>query len=136
MSQRLESLVFSLGSLLLGSLFVLGGINKVISYNETLARMQQVGLSPSELLLPATIALELVGGLIVVSGYRRGLIWAAPSLAVFTLATNVFFHRFWDFDGVVRQLELSLFFKNISISGGLILLVALALAEGRWAQQS
>jgi len=45
---------------------------------------------------------------------------AALILAGFTLATNFFFHDFWTMDGNVRELELSLFFKNIAIAGALL----------------
>jgi putative oxidoreductase len=103
----------------LASLFLLGGINKIPNFAATAARMEEVGLAPAALLLPATIALELVGGLIVALGLRWHQI-AAAAPCVFTLATNAFFHRFWELDGQIAQLELSLFFKNVAIAGALL----------------
>ena len=47
---------------------------------------------------------------------------AALVLAGFTLSTNFIFHDFWTMDGDRAALELSLFFKNVSIAGGLVLL--------------
>lgn len=107
----------------LASLFVLGGANKIFTFAPTASRMEEVGLSPSALLLPATIALELVGGLMIALGLR----WrqqAAIVLFTFTLATNVFFHRFWELSGAMAQLELSLFFKNVAIAGALLYFAA------------
>jgi putative oxidoreductase len=107
------------GRVVLASLFVLAGLNKILNYNDTLTVMRDAGLEPAPLLLPITILLELGGGLLVAFG-RRFTVLAAIALAVFTIATNLFFHQFWLFTGPEAILQLSLFFKNISIAGGLI----------------
>ncbi len=107
------------GRMVLASLFILAGPNKIMNFTATTERMVSVGLQPSMILLPLTIALELLGGLILARGGR----WAVPTgivLAIFTLATNLFFHRFWEIQGSVRELELSLFFKNVAIAGALL----------------
>ena len=107
------------GRIARASLFLLGGLNKVLNYTATLASMEAVGLSPALLLLPLVIGLELIGGALVAFG-RRGATLAALALAVFTLSTNLFFHDFWNMDGDIAALELSLFFKNVSVVGGLL----------------
>lgn len=109
------------GRIALALLFLLGGLNKILNYTATLASMEAVGLSPAPLLLPLVIGLELIGGALVAFG-RRGAALAALALAMFTLSTNVFFHDFWNMDGDIAALELSLFFKNVSIAGGLLFL--------------
>ncbi|MEL7546066.1 MAG: DoxX family protein [Pseudomonadota bacterium] len=117
---QFDRIAFHAGRVLLASLFILGGFNKLASYAETLVRMDLVGLSPAFILLPATILLEIGAGLIVIAG-RRYAVVAALALATFTLATNVFFHRFWAIEEPLRSLEISLFFKNVAIAGGLLL---------------
>lgn len=107
----------------LASLFLLGGLNKVLTFTETEARMAEAGLQPAALLLPATIALELIGSACVIYG-RRPAVFAAAALAAFTLATNLWFHRFWELSGEIAALELSLFFKNVAIAGALIFVSA------------
>ena len=107
------------GRVLLASLFVLGGINKVLNYAPTQESMIQAGLTPAEILLPLTILLEFGGGLMVMWG-RFLAVPAALALAVFTLATNYFFHDFWTMSPPESTVELSLFFKNISVVGGLL----------------
>lgn len=104
----------------MASLFLLGGINKIANFEATAARMTEVGLSPASALLPAAIALELGAGLLLAIG-RWGSRPAALALALFTLATNIYFHNFWTLDGDVRALELSLFFKNVAIAGALLM---------------
>lgn len=117
------------GRVTLAALFLAGGALKFTSYDQTLATMTAAALEPAALLLPATIALELGGGLLLAIG-RRGALPAALLLAVFTLATNVFFHDFWTMEGEVARLQGSLFLKNVAIAGGL-LFVAGTLAGSR-----
>lgn len=112
------NLYLLLGRIGLASLFLLGGVNKIINYPETLKAMTEVGLQPSSVLLPLTILMEISGALIIMVGRGKVHI-VAFSLAMFTLATNFFFHDFWTMNDEVRKLELSLFFKNVAIAGAL-----------------
>jgi putative oxidoreductase len=113
-----------------GLFFVLAGLSKILAYGQTAARMESVGLAPSQLLLPLTIALEMGGGLLVAFG-RNAAAPAALALAVFTLTTNAFFHRFWELGEPMRMLELSLFFKNVAIAAALVLIAATVTTPGR-----
>lgn len=117
----LSRAVLPVGRVVLASLFVLGGLNKLMNYGATQVQMSEVGLWPA--LLPLVIALELGGGLVVALG-RWGAVFAALALAAFTLVTNIFFHDFWAMSGEIAALELSLFFKNVSIAGGLLFAAA------------
>lgn len=116
---KIAPLARSAGRVALASLFLLGGLNKIMNYKATLSDMSAVGLEPAPMLLPLVIALELGAGVLMAIG-RFGAPLAAFALAGFTLATNIFFHNFWALDGEARAVELSLFFKNISIAGGLL----------------
>jgi putative oxidoreductase len=116
------------GRILVASLFILGGINKIGSYSETLQRMTESGLPLPDILLPLTILLELGGGLIVASGrFHSGLV--ALLLAGYTLVVNLVFHPFWALAGQQQAIELSLFFKNISVIGGLMVIAAIDLKK-------
>ena len=120
----------ALGRVLLGGFFVLAGLSKLLDPSAPVGMMAEQGFPAPGLLVWPVIALEMVGGALVAWGRR----WLAPTvlaLAAFTLATNLGFHRFWEMpDPVMRQLELSLFFKNLAIMGGLLLLLP-APAKGR-----
>jgi len=126
-NQLISTLIIS-GRFALASLFVLGGVNKIMNYNSTLESMKEVGLEPAMLLLPMVILLELGGGTLVAIGR-----WFAPLtalvLAVFTICTNLAFHDFWTMEGERAALEMALFFKNVSIAGGLVLVAGLQLKE-------
>ena len=113
------------GRATLASLFVLGGIAKIASPGLYLAMMNEAGIAPARPLLTLVIALELGGGLWVAAGLR-GHGAAAAALALHTLLVNALVHPFWHVDGSERIDEISFFFKNVSIAGGLLLVAALA----------
>ncbi|MEM6474742.1 MAG: DoxX family membrane protein [Pseudomonadota bacterium] len=120
----LQSFGYVIGRAGLASLFILGGLNKLISGDGTIARLQHAGLEPASLFLWLTIGLELGAGLALALGTRIASS-AALALAAFTLATNALFHQFWALEGEIASLELSLFFKNVAIAGGLLALASI-----------
>jgi len=109
------------GRVVTGAFFILAGVNKIVNYAETGQAMMEAGVT--SILLPLVIALEIMGGAIVLLGREgRLVVLAAFALAGFTLLTNLLFHRFWALDGTMAQLELSLFFKNIVVVGALLMI--------------
>ena len=129
-ADRTERTLIAAGRTILASLFVLGGIAKIASPAIYLEMMEAAGLEPARLLLNLVIALELGGGVWVASGLR-GHALAAVALAVHTLAINVLLHAFWELDGARRIDEISFFFKNVSIAGGLLLVAGVARLRAR-----
>lgn len=128
MPQPLSQIFLIVGRMALASLFVLGAINKIMNYQHTLLMMDDAGIPLSFAALPIVIMLELLGGLIIAMNHRFAPI-AALTLAVYTICVNAVFHRFWTMEDPLRALELSLFFKNISIAGGLLMIASGALAH-------
>lgn len=113
--------LYWLARALIVSLFILGGINKLLNFQSTAALMEAVGIPLVTIALPLTIIFELGGGLWVLSG-RRHSTPIAVMLAAYTIVINVLFHDFWNLAEPERALQLSLFFKNVSIAGGLLML--------------
>ncbi|MEM7098693.1 MAG: DoxX family protein [Pseudomonadota bacterium] len=111
-------------------LFILGGINKMVNFDPTLERMAHEGLPSVDLLLPIVILLELGGGIVLALG-RRYASSAAFTLALFTLLTNFVFHDFWNMQGQLAMLELSLFSKNVAIVSALTFLASACLVRDR-----
>jgi len=111
----MNSFIHLAGRILLAIIFILAGIGKIKDPAGTIGYMQSVGL-PGILLWP-TIALEVLGGLAIVVGFQTRLV--AFLLAGFTVVAAVMFHNnFGD------QMQMIMFLKDISIAGGLLLLVA------------
>ncbi|KRA52225.1 hypothetical protein ASD77_11065 [Pseudoxanthomonas sp. Root65] len=103
------------GRTLLASLFVISGLGKLAAYAGTAGYMASVGVPGA--LLPLVIALEVLGGLAIVAGYRTRIV--ASLLAAFSIASAVLFHS-----NLGDQIQQIMFLKNIAIAGGFILLAA------------
>lgn len=112
------------GRVLLASLFILGGVDKIMDPASSISAMQTVGLPLPDLLIWAVVALELGGGLAVAVGIGRAAQMAAVALVLHTIAINVLLHPFWALDGDMARTELPLFFKNVAVMGGLLIVAS------------
>lgn len=111
----LQSWIELAGRLLLGVLFLFSGIGKITGYAATAGYMSAMGVPPE--LLPVVIVLEVLGALLLFIGWKARVV--AFLLAGFSLLSAVTFHaNFSD------QIQLVMFLKNLSIAGGLLLVVA------------
>jgi putative oxidoreductase len=102
------------GRVLLATLFLLAGISKLSAYSATTAYMSSAGVPG--VLLPAVIVTELGGALAIILGWRTRVV--AALLAGFSVLTAFIFHN--DFADPMQMIN---FLKNLSIAGGLLLLV-------------
>ncbi|MEM8725588.1 MAG: DoxX family protein [Pseudomonadota bacterium] len=103
--------------LLLAALFILAGINKLTGMEGTVGYIASVGLPAPEVVYFGTVALEIVGGLMLAAGFKAR--YAAAALGTFTLLTAFIFHN--DFS---QQIEITLFLKNLAIAGGMFAIAA------------
>ena len=102
------------GRILIGAMFLIAGIGKIGAYAATQGYMGSAGVPGG--LLPAVIALEVLGAIALIVGFRTRLV--ALALAIFTLIAALLFHRAPD------QMQQILFLKNFAIAGGLLILAA------------
>lgn len=107
--------------LLISVIFLASGVGGISAFEQTYQFMEASGL-PGFLLIPA-IALELVGGVLLIAGYQTRL--TALALAGFTLAAAFVFHL--DFTDLTERI---MFLKNLAMAGGL--LVVFVNGAGRW----
>lgn len=105
-----------IGRILIATMFVLSGFDKIFEFEGTQGWMESLGV-PGDLLYPV-VALEIVGGLAVILGWNARL--AAFSLAGFTIITSFIFHY-----NPADQIQMLLFSKNIALAGGFLFLLAL-----------
>tara|TARA_Y100001980_G_C14371808_1_gene176506 strand:- start:202 stop:570 length:369 start_codon:yes stop_codon:yes gene_type:complete len=103
-----------IGRILISSIFLLSGYNKIGNYDGTVDWMESFGL-PGFLLVPAII-LEILAPLLIIIGYKTRV--AAGALSLFCIATAVIFHQ--DFSD---QMQLIAFMKNLALAGGFLFLV-------------
>lgn len=120
---RAASPLALIGRVLLAAMFVLAGIDKIGNFEGTTAYIASTGLPFSELLAVITILVEIGAGLALIVGFQTRL--AALLLAGFTLAASLLFHNFWAMPAEQAYMQQLLFMKNISVAGGLLMVVAL-----------
>ena len=102
-----------LGRLLIGLPFLMSGLGKLTAYGATTAYIGSVGLPLAPLGWAIAVAFEIGGGLLLLLGFRARTV--AFGMAVFTLATAIFFHR-----NFADQNQMIHFLKNIMLAGGLL----------------
>ncbi len=107
----------ALGRLLIAVLFVMSGIGKLTAPAATIGYIASHNLPLPNIAYGVALTVELLGGLLLIAGYRTRLV--ALVLAIFTVAAALGFHN--DF---ADQNQMIHFMKNIAITGGLLQVVA------------
>jgi len=128
---------YTLGRVLIPLLFLVEGVRKLINVDavaKMLADSQVVipeqiapyltvmGLTKYQTVGYAVAAVEIICGLMIMAGLAAR--WGALILVVFTAATIFFVHHFWDMSGDAFYFNMTEALKNLSILGGLLLVVA------------
>ncbi len=109
-----------LARLLLMSLFLVTGWQKLTNFPGTVTYMKSAGAPAPTLSTIISIIMEFFVGIALIIGvYTRQL---ALLYVVFVLATALVGHHYWTLEGAARHENQINFFKNMSIMGGLLLL--------------
>ena len=111
----MTNLIDLTGRILISALFLISAYNKIFSIDGSMSWMEGFGV-PGFLLYPA-IALEIILPLCIIIGYQARV--AAGLLAIFCLATAFIFHL-----DIIDPMQKVSFFKNISLAGGFLFIVA------------
>ena len=112
---QLQAFSALLGRLFLAMIFIQSGLSKMSDYAATQSYMDAMGVSSA--LLPLVIALEVVGGIAIVIGFKARLV--ALAMAGFSLLSALLFHT--NFSDETQTIMLM---KNIAIAGGFLMIVA------------
>lgn len=81
-----------------------------------------LGLPAVAVLVWIVIAIEVLGGVALILGYKTRFV--AISLAVFTVLASIAGHAFWAAPEDAAFIAQLLFFKNIAVTGGLLILAS------------
>lgn len=112
---QLQAFSALLGRLFLAMIFIQSGLSKMSDYAATQGYMDAMGVSSA--LLPLVIALEVLGGIAIVIGFKARLV--ALAMAGFSLLSALLFHT--NFSDETQTIMLM---KNIAIAGGFLMIVA------------
>lgn len=117
MTTTIQTLAAPAGRILLSLLFLMAGLGKIGDMAGTQGYMTAMGVPAAGVLLPLVIALEVGGALALIVGWQTR--FAAFLLAGFSLLSALIFHH-----NFADQMQMILFLKNVSIAGGLLMVVA------------
>lgn len=129
MNPNTQNAAALVGRILLAALFILAGFNKIGGFEGTVGYIASKGLPFPQLMAAGAIAMELVGGLLLLVGYRAR--WAALAIFLFLIPATLIFHAFWSVPPEQAMGQQQHFFKNVSIMGGM--LMVWAFGPGRFA---
>jgi putative oxidoreductase len=106
-----------LGRVLIAAIYIMSGFGKLTAPAAAAGYIASAGLPLPYAGVALAVLVELVGGILLILGYRTRIV--ALIMAVFTMATAVFFHsNFADQNMFIH------FFKNVAMTGGLLQVAA------------
>lgn len=121
MVRPVDSGVILIARVALAVLFVWGGVMKLLGYAGFVAYLQTKGVPFVQIAAPLATAIEAIGGALLVVGFlTRPLAFV---MAVYTIATAILGHDFWNVTDAALQRDMVIhFWKNVGIAGGFLLL--------------
>lgn len=110
------------GRILLAAIFIVSGSGKIGGFEGTVAAIAAKGMPLPQIAAAVAIAVELIGGILIVIGWHAR--WAAAALFLFMIPTTLLFHNFWAFEAAQQAGQRIHFMKNLAIMGGILYVMA------------
>ena len=111
-----------IGRILIAYLFIPAGIGKLMGFGGTVGYITSAGLPLPEVAAAVAIVIELGLGIALLLGFKTR--WTAIVMAIFTVVTALFFHKYWAVPDAMKMAQQINFNKNIAIAGGLLAFAA------------
>jgi putative oxidoreductase len=122
MSDSASPVLPMIARVLMATLFLVSGIRKAMAWGGTQAYFAKVGLPFPEVIVPLVVAIEILGALMLIVGWRVPIV--ASILAAYTLGASFLGHPFWSVEPAQFATQLNHFLKNIAIVGGFLMVIA------------
>lgn len=119
---KYESILNLLGRIAIAALFLPAGLNKLMGMEGVTSYFASLGLPVVAVLVWVVIAIEVLGGVALILGYKTRLV--AIGLAIFTVLASIVGHAFWSAPVDAAFIAQLLFFKNMAVTGGLLILAS------------
>jgi len=116
------NLVYALGRVAVVAIFIWSGVGKFISPASTNAMIAAKGFPMPMVFTYVAGGVEVLLGLMVAVGWQTRL--ASLGLIAFTIMASLFIHDWWNMSGPARLANQIAFMKNLSIIGGLMMIMA------------
>lgn len=111
--------VVLLGRILFSFIFLRSGFGHFSS--QTISYADSHGVPAASVLVPVSGILAIIGAISIIIGYKAKI--GAWLIVVFLIPVTLMMHNFWTLtDPMMKQTEMAMFWKNISMLGGALLI--------------
>ena len=144
-----QVIIAALGRVCLSLIFILAAVNKILDWQgaeqslinaisewirytrgiDWAQKLFEELFSRASFILLVSCGMQLIGGIFVLFGIQ--VRFAALLLLLVLAPYAALFHHFWFLEGPDRDLQMSMFLQNLSILGGLLLLLAYGGGKGK-----
>jgi putative oxidoreductase len=117
----MKDIVDLLARICIALIFLWEAWDSIAHYDSTKASMAGYNITSSQdFLLSSAIVLMILGGTLVLTGYRSG--FGAVLLLLFYIPATFVMHSWWNDPMEIQREQSILFMKNIAIIGGLLMI--------------
>lgn len=111
------------GRILIALLFIVFGYLKLTNFGGTVGYFTKWGFPMPEVTTVVAIVFELGFGVLLAIGWKTR--WWAWALALYVVIAAAVAHRYWTYEPAQVFAQMSFFYKNLAIVGGLLYIAAM-----------
>jgi putative oxidoreductase len=111
-----------LGRVLIALIFAYFGYMKLTGFHGTVGYFGKLGFPLPEVSAVLAVLFELGGGVLLIVGLKTR--WVAWALVLYTVVATAVAHRYWNYPADQAFNQMSHFFKNVALIGGLVYIAA------------
>ncbi|QAZ45213.1 hypothetical protein C1M53_22025 [Mesorhizobium sp. Pch-S] len=111
-----------IGRCIFGAFFLIAGIRNIARFNERRSGATNYGWLLPAPVMAAGFAVQLIGGLLLILGFW--VVPAALALIVFLALATALYHNLFLFQGQQRDPHVYFTLVNITLAGGLLMVIA------------
>ncbi|MBT8219821.1 MAG: DoxX family protein [Bacteroidia bacterium] len=118
----MKDVIDLIGRIFIAFIFLYEAYDSIKYFKQTKEMMTDYGLTwRQDLLLLGAITFLIIGGILVLIGYRTTL--GAGMLLAYYIPVTMIVHSFWNDPEDIRRMESIMFMKNLAVIGGLMIVM-------------